>query len=459
MTFIISLILIWIISAIILIVDFKSECNRWISSAAFCVGLRYLADSINVLAAPNVNNHVKLIICILTSISFVFYPYTLLMFSLSLTLILNPKYNKFLMWILLIPVVLVYIFLPINDFMYPTIKPSYKYLTLWSTFGIILSNILLIFGYFKTVSIVKKKNIFLVGIFMIPTTIFGWLINFLLPILGIKNLWKFNIVVVFVVAALYCLLVVKYGFLGIKIKFEKNRLDSTMQSISSGTQILTHAIKNEILKISLCTRNINSSQTSFDKEKFDRYIGENTQNITASTDHLMTLVARIKDYMHEIEIKEDYHNLADIIENSLNLMIVHIKEKNISIKRYYSYGQFGTVLLCDAVHIQEVLNNILKNAVEALQPGGEIGIHVIKSKKVLTVEIRDNGPGISPSNLSRIFDPFFSTKKNSMNFGLGLSYCYNVMHMHGGDIEVESDGSKGTAVILKFLSKKVKKVV
>jgi hypothetical protein len=49
--------------------------------------------------------------------------------------------------------------------------------------------------------------------------------------------------------------------------------------------------------------------------------------------------------MHEIEIKEDYHNLADIIENSLNLMIVHIKEKNISIKRYYSYGQFGTVLM------------------------------------------------------------------------------------------------------------------
>ncbi|WP_242855851.1 sensor histidine kinase [Ruminiclostridium josui] len=232
-----------------------------------------------------------------------------------------------------------------------------------------------------------------------------------------------------------------------------------MQSISSGTQILTHAIKNEILKISLCTRNINSSQTYFDKEIFDRYIGENTKNITASTDYLMTLVTRIKDYMHEIEIKEDYHNLADIIENSLNLMIVHIKEKNISIKRYYSYGQFGTVLLCDAVHIQEVLNNILKNAVEALQPGGEIGIHVVESKKILTVEVRDNGPGISPSNLARIFDPFFSTKKNSMNFGLGLSYCYNVMHKHGGDIEVESDGNNGTAVILKFLSKKVKKVV
>ena len=221
MTFIISLILIWIISIIILIVDFKSECNRWISSAAFFVGLRYLADSINVLAAPNEKNYIKLIICILTSISFVFYPYTLLMFSLRLTKILEPKYNKFLMWILLVPIALVYIFLPIKDFMYPTIKPSYKYLTLWSTFGIFLSNILLIVGYFKTASIQKKKNIFLVGVFMIPTTIFGWLINFFLPVIGIRNLWKFNIIVVFVVVALYCLLVAKYGFLGIKIKFEK----------------------------------------------------------------------------------------------------------------------------------------------------------------------------------------------------------------------------------------------
>ncbi len=467
MIFIISLVLIWVFSITVLIVDYKSEANRWISSAAFFVGLRYLADGINTLIVPNAKNYfsnatlavsnLRLSVCILTSISFLFYPYTLLMFSLSFTKLLGARKKRLLMWLLLIPIIISYVLLPINDFMYPTTKPSYKYLTIWSTFGIISANLILIISYFRTMSISKKRDIFLVSAFLMPTTLFGWDINFLLPILGVKNLWRFNILVVLLVATLYCLLVTKFGFLGIKIRFEKNRLASTMQSISSGTQILTHAIKNEVLKISLCTRNINSAETAIDKEIFDRYIGDNSKNIMASTEHLIMLVSRIKEYMHEIKIHEEYHNLSDIIEDSLNLMAVYIKEKDITIKRNYSYGQFGIILSCDAVHIQEVLNNILKNSIEALQHGGEIRIQVVKNRKYLTVEIRDNGAGIPNSNLSRVFDPFFSTKKTGLNFGLGLSYCYNVMQKHGGEIEIESVENKGTTVILKFLSKKVRK--
>ncbi len=466
MFFLASLVLVWSISIIIIVVDHKNESNRWISATAFFVGLRYLADSVNELIIPKIMDYVnpvisaanlQHIICILVSVSFLFYPYALLMFSISFTKIIGPKPKKILMPVLLVPIILIYIFLPLDSFMHPTTKSSYKYLTIWSTFGIISANLILVIAFFRSYSISKKKDIFLIAAFIMPTTLLGWFMNFVLPILGINSTWRFNIIIILLASILYSVLIIKYGFLGIQLRFEKKRLDSTMKSINSGTQIISHAIKNEVLKISLCSRNIKTSESTFEKSNFDKYIGENVNNIIISADYLLKLVARIKEYMNEIKIHEKYNSLSDIIENALNLVMVYIKEKNITVKRNYSYGKFGVVLMCDSDHIEEVLNNILRNAIEALNDGGEISIQVTRSKYFLTVEIRDNGTGISSSNMPHVLDPFFSTKKNSLNFGLGLSYCYNVMQKHGGTLEIDSAENIGTAVFLKFPAKKIRK--
>jgi signal transduction histidine kinase len=70
----------------------------------------------------------------------------------------------------------------------------------------------------------------------------------------------------------------------------------------------------------------------------------------------------------------------------------------------------------------------------------------VKKGNYLKISIRDSGCGIEPENLSRIFDPYFTTKKTSgrKGLGLGISLCYSIMKNHNGSITVESEPDKGT---------------
>lgn len=111
----------------------------------------------------------------------------------------------------------------------------------------------------------------------------------------------------------------------------------------------------------------------------------------------------------------------------------------------------------DAVQIKRVLGNIVQNAVEAMPQGGSINLSAenvsisgkskvnIKKGNYLKISITDTGHGIEPENLSKIFDPYFTTKKTKgrKGLGLGLSLCYSIMKNHNGSITVESEPGKG----------------
>jgi signal transduction histidine kinase len=100
--------------------------------------------------------------------------------------------------------------------------------------------------------------------------------------------------------------------------------------------------------------------------------------------------------------------------------------------------------------IEEVLLNIMINAIEASKrkKSIHIGSRVLGSNAVIT--IRDEGVGIPPENLRSIFDPFFTTKEVGQGTGLGLSICFGIMERHGGKIDVSSKPGAGTTVTLTF---------
>nr|WP_306812793.1 ATP-binding protein [Paenibacillus soyae] len=100
----------------------------------------------------------------------------------------------------------------------------------------------------------------------------------------------------------------------------------------------------------------------------------------------------------------------------------------------------------------ETLSNLVHNAVDAMEEtGGLLRIRSFKFKKHYVLEVKDNGSGIPKEHLARIFEPFYTTKKNTANHGLGLSYCVSVMRKHGGDLRIEeSEAGKGTAIWLMF---------
>jgi len=106
----------------------------------------------------------------------------------------------------------------------------------------------------------------------------------------------------------------------------------------------------------------------------------------------------------------------------------------------------------DANRLQQVLLNLVFNAIEAMPNGGELGIksRFDSKKQNIRIEIRDSGHGISDKHLDHIFDPFFTTKKEGEGTGLGLSIVYGVVNNHGGKINVKSKENEGTVFFLKF---------
>jgi two-component system NtrC family sensor kinase len=110
-------------------------------------------------------------------------------------------------------------------------------------------------------------------------------------------------------------------------------------------------------------------------------------------------------------------------------------------------------VLADPDQIQQVLLNLLTNAEHAIREMDRPGRIRVASRLRdgrVRVEVQDDGAGIAPENLKRIFVPFFTTKDIGRGTGLGLSICYGIVQDHGGTIEVDSVPGRGSTFRLEF---------
>lgn len=113
-------------------------------------------------------------------------------------------------------------------------------------------------------------------------------------------------------------------------------------------------------------------------------------------------------------------------------------------------GEYPASLVADTVLLQRMLGNLVSNAIDASRPGQAVTISVSQpSSTKVRFQVKDEGSGIAPENLSRIFDPYFTTKEfgdDVRGFGLGLTICQKIAHLHGGTIFVDSEVGRGTTV-------------
>jgi signal transduction histidine kinase len=98
----------------------------------------------------------------------------------------------------------------------------------------------------------------------------------------------------------------------------------------------------------------------------------------------------------------------------------------------------------DANQLKQVFLNLLQNAKDAMPSGGTIRLRTRDDGGRVHIEVTDSGAGIAPDIIDRIFDPFFSTKKNGDGSGLGLSVSYGIINGHGGSIKVNSELGHGS---------------
>jgi len=98
----------------------------------------------------------------------------------------------------------------------------------------------------------------------------------------------------------------------------------------------------------------------------------------------------------------------------------------------------------DPVQMEQVLHNLLLNAFQAMPQGGEVEVRLVKAEDRVTLIVSDRGCGIAPDDLSRVFEPLFSTRAEGTGFGLAV--CRRIVEEHGGAISIQSTQGEGTTV-------------
>jgi len=119
------------------------------------------------------------------------------------------------------------------------------------------------------------------------------------------------------------------------------------------------------------------------------------------------------------------------------------------VKLNFSYPPSDAHALLDKEKIKIAFLNIIVNAIEAMDENeGELTIAISSQPTFHTVQIRDNGHGISPENTIKLFEPYFTTKPKGM--GLGLATTHTILQSHKAEVEVASFIDKGTTFIITF---------
>jgi len=172
------------------------------------------------------------------------------------------------------------------------------------------------------------------------------------------------------------------------------------------------------------------------------------------TSRINNLIAELLDLVKKRESNFQLSNLHDLIDKMILLVSPQSNAKRIKVSRRFD-PNIGQVWM-DSEKMKEVILNLLSNAVEFTDEGGQIEFvttQTIEKEKPATIciEIRDNGLGIPQSMIENVFDPYFTTKhKSSMHngTGLGLFIAYQNMQDHNGTIEVKSKVNEGSVFTL-----------
>ncbi len=166
---------------------------------------------------------------------------------------------------------------------------------------------------------------------------------------------------------------------------------------------------------------------------------------SAIVSNLLSFARQQKTEMHYFQLNELVHRIALLFGHKMELQKVQLRLELLDEMPR---------MLGDPGQIQQCLVNLLFNAMESMPDGGIITIRTNweQSNNMIRLEVEDTGIGIPQEMMSRIFEPFFSTKNQEKGVGLGLSVVYGIIKEHQGTIYVKSEKGKGANFIVRFFA-------
>jgi nitrogen fixation/metabolism regulation signal transduction histidine kinase len=222
------------------------------------------------------------------------------------------------------------------------------------------------------------------------------------------------------------------------------------------TRVLRHEIMNSITPISSLTSTLREI-LDYDLVKKENGYELKNEGAEDLREGLNTIESRSKGLIRFIDAYREYTSmpqpriktvrLTDLIEKVGQFMKTQFKYSTVEFS-YHCESEYLTIQ-ADEEMIEQVLINLVKNAMESLgAKTGKIELRGYHTENGVMIDVTDNGPGIIREALSRIFVPFFTTKKSGS--GIGLSLSRQIMQMHNGALTVESEPDIKTVFRLKF---------
>ncbi len=223
---------------------------------------------------------------------------------------------------------------------------------------------------------------------------------------------------------------------------------------------VAHEVKNPLAIIRL---GIDYLSKEFARESTQGAVLGKVQQAIMRADSIIT---NLLQFSRQTSLARHPTQINAVIDNAINLISHEIALRSIDVVR--SYDDSMPPILADPDQLAQVFVNLLSNAAQAIGQGGRIevvarsiclSVHDLErdptgtfkiGERVITAEIKDNGPGVSREQEKRLFEPFFTTKPIGEGTGLGLAVSRNIVTMHEGSINLANRPEGGASVLLMF---------
>ncbi len=203
---------------------------------------------------------------------------------------------------------------------------------------------------------------------------------------------------------------------------------------------LAHEVRNPVNNIYLALEQLVPVLKEEEPRDLVEIIDRNSRRINA-------LITELLDTSRPIEIVLERLPLQQIMDETIAVALDRITLKKIKLS--VNYIASNAWIMADKAQLKIAFLNIIINAIESMKEDeGKLAIEIKKEASSFIVSISDNGKGISEENLTRLFEPYFTSKLNGM--GLGLASTLNIIKAHKGMIEVRSVVNEGTGFYVSF---------
>ena len=209
-----------------------------------------------------------------------------------------------------------------------------------------------------------------------------------------------------------------------------------LASVGQLTAGIVHEVKNPLAVIKGLAEEL-SEEFSIDPSMKDQLA-----TIRESATKASTIVTDLLKFARQSTPELERRDLRETVEASLRLTEYLARKGKVEVK--VDMPPSPVLIWYDAQQIEQVLINLIGNAIQAMKNGGTVRINLSEAESSIALSVQDNGVGIPEKNLKRIFDPFFTTKPEGEGTGLGLSVSFGIITRHRGQISVDSKPGLGT---------------